>query len=225
MLSPFSLIITHFAGLPLLHKYAPGVLGCPQAHARPIWMCDEGVATYMQELHSDMQEAGSRAGSPRSGAGPAPCPSVECNNFRIYNYNFSQNPPRFRPAPLCCPEMSRHIGLHGNEMEWRVNAWMGMIWITLVWMQTPMTPIAPFCMAACLHDRPGLGPESGTGRRKHGMTRTTKILWTSQGFWSTNLHVHQRSVGRVMEAQTQAEYDPHGWAYLHADNTKCHACV
>ena len=55
------------------------------------------------------------------------------------------------------------------------------------------------------------------------MTRETKILWTSQGFWNTNPHVHQRSVDRVMEAQTQAEYDPHGWAYLHADNTKCHA--
>ena len=48
------------------------------------------------------------------------------------------------------------------------------------------------------------------------MTRETKILWTSQGFWNTNPHVHHRSVDRVMEAQTQAEYDPHGWAYLHA---------
>ena len=55
------------------------------------------------------------------------------------------------------------------------------------------------------------------------MTRETKVLWMSQGFWNTNPHVHQISVDRVMEAQTQAEYDPHGWAYLHADNTKCHA--
>ena len=47
------------------------------------------------------------------------------------------------------------------------------------------------------------------------MTRETQILWTSQGFWNTNPHVHHRSVDRVMEAQTQAEYDPHGWVYLH----------
>ena len=41
----FSHTITHFAGLPLLHKYVSGVLGCPQAQARPVWMCDEGVVS------------------------------------------------------------------------------------------------------------------------------------------------------------------------------------
>ena len=119
--------------------------------------------------------------------------------------------------------MSRHIGLLGKKIEGRFNARMGLIWITLVWMQSPRTPNAPFCMASVLHGRPGLGPECEPSRRKQGMTRETKVLWISQGFWNTNPHVHQRSVDRVMEAQTQAEYDPHGWAYLHADNTKCHA--
>ena len=47
VIGPLSLTITHFAGLPLLHKYAPGVLGCPQAQACPIWMCDEGVVSIL----------------------------------------------------------------------------------------------------------------------------------------------------------------------------------
>jgi hypothetical protein len=137
--------------------------------------------------------------------------------------NSSQNPLRFRPAPLCCPEMSRHISLHGNEIEWRVNAWMGLIWITLVWMQSQMTPTAPFCMAAVLHGRPGLGPESGPGRKRGGMNWKAKLMWTSQGFRITNPHLNQSSVDRVLAAQTQPECDPHGWSYLHAYIPKCHA--
>ena len=45
MIGLFSLIIAHLAGLPLLHKYSPDVLGCPHAQARPIWMGDEGVVS------------------------------------------------------------------------------------------------------------------------------------------------------------------------------------
>jgi len=119
--------------------------------------------------------------------------------------------------------MPQHIYLNGKHIEGGFNTWMGLIWITQVWVQSNLTPSDPFCMAAVLHGRPGLGPECEPSRRKQGMTREIKVLWTSQGFWNTNPHVHQRSVDRVMEAQTQAEYDPHGWAYLHADNTKCHA--
>ena len=119
--------------------------------------------------------------------------------------------------------MPQHIYLNGKHIEGGFNTWMGLIWITQVWVQSHLTPSVPFCMAAVLHGRPGLGPECEPSRRKQSMTRKIKVLWTSQGFWNTNPHVHQRSVDRVMEAQTQAEYDPHGWAYLHADNTKCHA--
>ena len=47
MNSPLSLIVAHFASRPLLQKYAPGVLGCPQAQARPSWMCEEGVMSIL----------------------------------------------------------------------------------------------------------------------------------------------------------------------------------
>ena len=47
VIGPFSLTITHVAGLPLLQKYATGVLGCPHAQAHPVWMCDEGVVSIL----------------------------------------------------------------------------------------------------------------------------------------------------------------------------------
>ena len=39
-----------------------------------------------------------------------------------------------------------------------------------------MTPTAPFCMAAVLHGRPGLGPESGPGRKRGGMNWKAKLM-------------------------------------------------
>ena len=39
-------LLTHHHSL-LLQKYAPGVVGCPQAQACPIWMCDEGVVSIL----------------------------------------------------------------------------------------------------------------------------------------------------------------------------------
>ena len=47
MIGVFSLIIAHFDGLQMLHKYSQDVLGCPQAQARPIWMCDEGMGSIL----------------------------------------------------------------------------------------------------------------------------------------------------------------------------------
>ena len=43
---------------------------------------------------------------------------------------------------------------------------MGLAWITLVWVQSNMTPTFPFCMVAVLHCRPGSGPECGLDRRR-----------------------------------------------------------
>ena len=60
MIGSFSLTITHSAGLPLLQKYATGVLGCPQAQAHPVSMFDEGVVS-IQGGTTGMQVIGPRS--------------------------------------------------------------------------------------------------------------------------------------------------------------------
>ena len=70
-----------------------------------------------------------------------------------------------------------HMGPHGKQIEGRVHAWMGLAWITLVWMKSHMTQNAPFCMAAVLHGKTGLGPECGPGRRRKGMNWKAKVMY------------------------------------------------
>ena len=91
--------------------------------------------------------------------------------------NHSQNPPRFRVAPLCRAGMPWHMGLQGKHIQGRVKAWMGLVWITLVWVQSHMTQNGPFCMAAVLHGKPGLGPDCGPDRRREGMSWKAKLMY------------------------------------------------
>jgi hypothetical protein len=184
-----------------------GVKYCPEHDRPPREARSETLRAWIliQAIASSLAMAWS---GPEYITYPLSCSSMSGPRMRLYPHawprnwsvdsappSHSQNPPRFRLAPLRWAEMPSRSSLHGKQSEGRVRAWLGMIWITLVWMHSHKTQTAPFCMAAVLHGRPGLGPECDPCRKIYGMLWKAKVMYISQGFWITSHHPNQRRRG------------------------------